>query len=187
MELLLAGLLLWSLLHLLPASAQPLRAVLLGRLGMAGYKLGFTGLILVSIALMVFGWRSMTPEPMFVTTWLPLYAAYAGIFVGLWLMVASSFNTRLKRVLRHPQLTGFMLWALVHLLVNGDNRSILLFGGLLLWALLEIVALNRRDGRWQKPSPPPWPKEFFVLVATAFVFSLLFIAHPWFTGRTLPY
>ena len=34
-------------------------------------------------------------------------------------------------------------------------RSILLFGGLLIWAVLEIVFLNRRDGAWKKPEAKP--------------------------------
>ena len=42
-----------------------------------------------------------------------------------------------------------------HLLANGDGRSIVLFGGLGLWAVVAIVAINRRDGAWQKPEPQP--------------------------------
>ena len=54
--------------------------------------------------------------------------------------------------MRHPMLTGFALWALAHILVNGDGPSVVLFGGLLLWALAEIVIINRAEPQW---SPPP--------------------------------
>ena len=185
MIFLVAGILLWSFIHLLPACAQSWRSALVQRLGIAGYKLGFTGLIILSIGLMVLGWRSITPEQVFIVTWLPLHFAYAGIFLGLWLMLAASFKTRIKRALRHPQLTGFLVWALMHLLVNGDQRSIVLFGGLAVWACIEMLVLNRRDGSWSKPAATAWAKEFFVLVATVFAFALIFYAHPYYTGRTL--
>jgi uncharacterized membrane protein len=55
-------------------------------------------------------------------------------------------NGHLKRVLRHPQMAGTILWAVSHLLTNGDSRSVTLFGTLAVWALLEIVMINRRDG-----------------------------------------
>ena len=40
-----------------------------------------------------------------------------------------------KRLLRHPQLTGVALWGIGHLLANGESRSIILFGGLGAWAI----------------------------------------------------
>ena len=41
---------------------------------------------------------------------------------------------------------GTLLWATAHLLTNDDSRSVALFGSLAVWALLEIVLCNRRDG-----------------------------------------
>ena len=34
----------------------------------------------------------------------------------------------IKRVLRHPQLKGLGLWSAGHLCLNGDSKSLLLFG-----------------------------------------------------------
>ena len=59
---------------------------------------------------------------------------------------SSKFNTHARRYLRHPQMAGTLLWAVAHLLTNGDSRSVALFGGLAIWAVLEIVLCNRRDG-----------------------------------------
>ena len=39
--------------------------------------------------------------------------------------------------LRHPMLTGVVVWAVAHLLVNGDVASLVLFGWMGLWALAE--------------------------------------------------
>ncbi len=37
---------------------------------------------------------------------------------------------RARAWLRHPMLTAVVIWAVAHLLVNGDLASILMFGGL---------------------------------------------------------
>ncbi len=52
-----------------------------------------------------------------------------------------------------------MVWATAHLLLNGDSRSVLLFGWLGIWALLEIVFISRREGEWVKKPVPGWSRE----------------------------
>ena len=39
-------------------------------------------------------------------------------------MKASGMKTAITRVIRHPQLTAVKVWAVAHLLVNGDLHSI---------------------------------------------------------------
>jgi uncharacterized membrane protein len=59
------------------------------------------------------------------------------------------------RVTRHPFLTGVALWALVHLVANGDWASFVFFGAFVVVAAagtLSIDAKRRRklgDARWQ--------------------------------------
>lgn len=53
------------------------------------------------------------------------------------------------RVTRHPFLTGTGLWALVHLVGNGDLASLLLFGSLAFVALAGTVSIDaKRRRRW---------------------------------------
>ena len=35
---------------------------------------------------------------------------------------------------------------MTHLLVNGDGSSLVLFGGMLIWAILEVILFNRQEG-----------------------------------------
>lgn len=186
MSYLVAGLLLWSMLHLLPATDSKLRRSAIEKIGAGPYKGLFSLMMIAAVALMVVGWRHSTAQQLFVASWLPLHAAYLLMLVAFYLVVASGFNCRIKRVLRHPQLTGFALWALLHVLVNGDSRSLVLFGGLALWAVLEIIALNRRDGEWHKPHPPALLHEAKPLLACVLVFSAVFYAHPYLSGHALP-
>ena len=56
-----------------------------------------------------------------------------------------SSKSRLRARFRHPMLWGAVVWALSHLLVNGDVASIVLFGWIALWALAEMQRSNRSD------------------------------------------
>jgi len=58
------------------------------------------------------------------------------------------------RITRHQVMWGVGLWAAVHLLANGDQASLLFFGGLLLTALGGAAHLDRRlaateGARWR--------------------------------------
>ena len=60
----------------------------------------------------------------------------------------------ITRITRHPFLWGVALWALAHLVMNGDVASLILFGSLLLLALVGTALIDakrrRRFGQqWQ--------------------------------------
>ena len=58
MGLLIAGLLIWSLVHFVPSLAQSLKQDTISRIGENGYKTVFTLLMFSALALIIFGWRS---------------------------------------------------------------------------------------------------------------------------------
>jgi len=182
MKLLIAGLTVWSLVHLVPAVAIPWKQKLTGLLGENGYKLAFTVLILASLALIVFGWRSSVPTTLYVLPPATRSLSFLLILIAFILFGASNYPTRIKSFVRHPQLTGVAIWALAHLLLNGDSRSLLLFGWLGIWALLEIIFINRRDGDWIKPAPPGWVREFRGLAISLVVMVVVIMLHPYFAG-----
>jgi uncharacterized membrane protein len=51
------------------------------------------------------------------------------------------------RITRHPFLWGVSLWALVHLIVNGDLASLILFGSLLVLALGGTATIDAKRRR----------------------------------------
>jgi len=51
------------------------------------------------------------------------------------------------RLVRHPVLWGFGLWALAHLAPNGDLASLILFGGFALFAFAGMSVFDRRKRR----------------------------------------
>jgi uncharacterized membrane protein len=180
--LLVLGVLLWSAAHLFPCVARPARAQLIERLGEGPYKGLFALAIVGSIVLMVFGWRATDPSPVYVAPAWTALVANVLMFVALVLFAASGVPTNVKRILRHPQLTAVATWSVAHLISNGDTRSLVLFGGIGLWAVVSMVAINRRDGAWEKPDPLPMSAELKPLVGALVVFVVLFLVHPWIAG-----
>lgn len=167
MTLLIIGVALWWAAHLFKRLAPGPRA----KLGEPGKGLVALALI-VSVVLMVLGYRSADGavywgrSPMWVginnllmVLAFYFYAASAAKPAKIWL------GTKV----RHPQLTGFSIWAFAHLLVNGDTPSFILFGGLLAWAVVEILLINAQEGPWQRPERAPAKKEVVAIVVTIVV------------------
>lgn len=140
------GLVLWTGLHLVRSGAPNLRHAMTDRLGGNGAK-GVLGIgIVVSVVLMVIGYRGAE----FIAVWTPPavfgYLNNFLMFFALYVYFVTATKPGTAWMMgdaKNPQLTGFTIWAFAHLLVNGDLASILLFGGLLGWAIAEIKASRK--------------------------------------------
>ena len=146
MALFLAGITLFCIVHLFPALAPVSRENLAFKLGENAYKGIFSLLVLLGLVLIVFGWKSTIPTAVYMPPVMPGLVPSVLVMIGLVLFFASQMSGHIKRVLRHPQMLGTLVWATSHLLTNGDSRSLVLFGSLATWSMLEIVLANRRDG-----------------------------------------
>ncbi|GAB5452115.1 MAG: NnrU family protein [Halioglobus sp.] len=182
MLMLILGVALFAGVHFIPSLAPSMKAGLQQKIGDNGYKGVFSLLLLASFALMILGWKSATTTFFYVLPDGFRLLALGLIAIALWLLVVSNRPSRLCQVVRHPQLTGVAVWAVAHLLVNGDSRSLVLFGGLLLWTIGEIVAINRREGVWIKDGVPGWGAEVVNIVLAVAVYGVLVFLHPWLSG-----
>ena len=170
-----SGVLLWSLAHLLKRVAPGWRS----RLGSAGRPLIAVSIVL-SVVLMVLGYQQAEGPP-----WWGRQSALVGInnllvLIGFYIIAGSIIGARISRFVRHPQLTAIKLWAVAHLLVNGDLASLTLFGGLLIWAVLAVILINRQE---EPPvleqAPIAWAPEVGALSAAIVVYGLVGYAHGW--------
>ena len=184
MSLLITGVLLWALIHLMPAFAPAFRQGLIDSMGNKPYRGVFALAIFASLALIVFGWRSTPEELVYVMPAGTRTVAFVLICLSLIVIGAAHHPSSIKRVIRHPMLTGVFIWAVAHLLVNGTERAMVLFGGLGLWALVEIVMINRRDGPYEKPPRPDFSEELKGTFFSAGILLLLLFLHPYFAGVT---
>jgi len=176
------GVFLFVMVHFVPGLAPGLRNNLIQRLGENPYKGVFSLALILSIVFMVIGWRSATPQHVYVppSSGTPLTSVL--MLFSVMLFGAAQQPTRIKRYIRHPQLTGMAVWSGSHLLSNGDSRSLVLFGGLGTWALIEMLLINRREGAWRRPYPPALSVEIRGIVISAVVFFVLVYLHPYFAG-----
>lgn len=171
MLLIILGLALWIGAHFLKRMAPDLR----GRLGKAGVTIA----ILAGVALMVIGYRGAD----YVELW-PKVQALVGInnllmLLAFYLYAASGMKTAITRKIRHPQLTAVKIWACAHLLVNGDLASVVLFGGLLAWAVTQVIVINRADRNWVRPAPQPMSREVMAVVGAVVVTGIVMAIHNW--------
>ncbi|MEM8769561.1 MAG: NnrU family protein [Pseudomonadota bacterium] len=98
------------------------------------------------------------------------------------LMGAANAPTNLKRMLRHPMLTGVIVWAVAHLLANGDSRSVVLFGGLGIWAAVAMPLINRREGPREKPEAVPVQKDIVLIVIGVILTLVVAYFHEYLAG-----
>jgi len=187
MGLLIIGVLLWSAVHLYPSLFPARRAELIEKLG-SKYEGVFALCIVFSIVLIVLGWRSTVPNPVYdVPSW-GRGLNMLTMFIAILLLGAGSAKgiSRIKQYVRHPMLTGVIVWGIGHLLANGDIRSVILFGGMTVWAAISLVTISRNEGAWVKPAEVADAKrEGILLGITVVVYLVLFMTHRWFAGMPI--
>lgn len=174
MLLLIAGLALWIGAHLFKRLAPAQRAAM-GERGKAVVALSILG----GVVLMVLGYR-MADGAFF---W-GRHPALVGInnllmLISVYMFAAAGAKTALARRMRHPMLGAVKIWALAHLLVNGDLPSFVLFGGLLAWAVIEMIVINRAESDWTPPPPAPRSKEISTLIIAVVIYAAISAVHVW--------
>ena len=167
MSLLVAGLVLFLALHLIP-SAPKLRLALVERLGEKPYRGVFGVIALVSLGIIVWGFSSAPREAWYAPPLWGRHAAFTVVPIALVLFAAANMPTHIRARVRHPMLIGLLLWALVHLLANGEARSVVLFGGFAIFALVELASAVARG-----KNPPADPAPRFAMDAAAVVGGVL--------------
>lgn len=172
MLLLIVGVAAWSAVHLWKRLAPASRA----KFGEKG-KLVVAVVSVLSIALMVLGYRAAEG-----TVYWGRTPALTGInnllmVLSFYLFAASGAKTKITKMIRHPQLTAVKVFAVAHLLVNGDTPSFVLFGGLLAWAVAEVIVINRATGPRGPYHAVPVKKEITAVIATVVVVAVVSAIH----------
>jgi uncharacterized membrane protein len=174
MTLIILGLLLWWGAHLFKRLAPARRAAL----GDAGKGL-VTVAVLAGVVLMVIGYRGNTAPDLWYPPAFLTHVNNLLMLLAVYLYAASGMKTRITRVIRHPQLTAVKAWAVAHLLVNGDAASVILFGCLLAWAVVEVILINRAEPRPALNPPAPMGREIGAVVGAVVVTGVIGWVHNW--------
>ena len=147
-------------------SGTRLRDRLVARLGAGPYRGAFALASVIGIVWMIYAYRH-APTVELWGLWLGFRpAAYVLVFIAFLFVVigiTTPSPTRvgmeskvgqgpeaargIVRITRHPFLWGIALWAFVHLIVNGDLASLILFGSLLVLAVIGTVSIDAKRRR----------------------------------------
>lgn len=147
MLVLILGIIVFLGVHSLTLLRSP-RRDLIERFGERPYRGLYSLLSAAGFILIVWGFARYRAEQ-WIQLWTPpgwtQYLAIALMWFAF-VALASSGPTpgMIKGWLRHPMLAGVMLWALAHLLANGDLGGLLLFGSFLAWAVIDRIAVVQR-------------------------------------------
>lgn len=149
MLLLVIGLLVFIGIHILPTQPE-LRQAFAGRFGENAYKGAFSAVALVGFALIVYGYHKVQLHPgKNPVLWYPppwgRHVTMALMLPVFPLILASYLPGHITRTIRHPMITAVKFWALAHVFVRGDLASLLMFLGLLTWAVYDRISLKRRE------------------------------------------
>ena len=132
------------------------RAALIAKVGAGPYRGLFVLTSVVGIALIAYGFASYRAAGPIVV-WSPPHWTRHIVEALMWpasiMVVAAYIPGNIKRVLKHPMLAGVKTWAFAHLCANGDLGSIVLFGSVLAWAVIDRITLKHRSD----PGAPPFP------------------------------
>ncbi len=184
MLLLILGLILWTGAHWFKRLAPDARTAL-GNPGKGIVAL----LVVASLVLMIIGYRGAD----FIVVWTPpsflTHINNAAMLLAFWVYGSSAAKGAKAwpaYKTRHPQLLAVKIWAAAHLLVNGDLASILLFGGILAWAVGSVILINRAEPDWTPPAPAGRPTYIRLTVITLVLFVIVLLIHLWLGVSPLP-
>ncbi len=185
MSLLILGIILFLGAHSLPMVRET-RAGLLAKLGEGGFKGAYSLISLLGFVLIVYGFHTYRAEG-WVQVWSPpVWTRHITISLMWFAFVALAAMgpkpSRIKGWLRHPMLVAIKIWALAHLLANGDLGGMILFGSFLAWAVVDRISVKKRGLLGAEPQAAFTRSDAIIVVAGTVAYVAMMFAHPWLIG-----
>jgi uncharacterized membrane protein len=148
MAWLILGLVLFLGPHSVRIFADDWRTRTIEKVGDKAYKGIYTVLTLIGFYALIVGYADARMQP--VVIWQPPIATrhvsvLLMLFASILLVAAHLPGNHLKLRLGHPMVLSVKVWALAHLLANGNLADLLLFGTFLLWSVLVYKSSRARD------------------------------------------
>lgn len=185
MTLLILGLILFLGSHSISIFAPATRDALASRLGEWPYKAAYSVVAIAGFVLLIVGYGKAAPGSTALYT-PPAFLTHLSMLLMLIVfpaLFATYLPGRISRALGHPMLVAVKAWALAHLLVNGTVADLLLFGGFLVWAVVDRISMKRRVQRPILRAPASGINDVLaVVLGLAAYVGFAFWAHPRWIG-----
>ncbi|MEE2783243.1 MAG: NnrU family protein [Pseudomonadota bacterium] len=180
MTFLIFGLAVFIGIHMVP-SIPGMKSAFVEKIGDSGYQGAYSLVALSGLGLIIYG---MMQAP-FISLWVPpewgrpvCFALMGGAVL---LYTAAFLPSSIKHFTRHPMLWGTTLWAAAHLLANGDQASLLLFGGLGLFGVSKVFLIDARQPT-ARGERQPLGKNLILGGVAAALYALLTYFHQYLSG-----
>ncbi len=160
--------------HLIPLN-KSFRQNLIEKLGEKLYRLVFALISLGSVMLAVWSWNNF-PNVYFYEP--PVFIKQINLAIMLpvvYLWIAAEVPNNVRRMVKNPMLMGMTLWALGHLLANGDLRSMILFISFFIYSLLSIIISEHKES--EKDSFKPIGYDLAVVAVSIIGYGVLVHFH----------
>jgi uncharacterized membrane protein len=162
------------------------RAALIGSLGAGPFRVVYSISSIAGFVLIVWGFGQYRA-----TGWLQIWHPPTGMrhltillmwFAFVALAASGPVPGRIRGWLRHPMLVAIKIWALAHLLANGDFGGMVLFLSFLIWAVIDRIAVKRR-GDLGAPRVPSFTRGDAVALGGGTVaYIAMMLLHPYLIG-----
>jgi uncharacterized membrane protein len=189
MTLLVAGLVLFIATHLLRPIAPGLRNAAIAALGKPGWMALHGIASLVSLALIAYGFvlaRENGGEMLYYPpTFLSHIALTLMLIASICLVAGFLPAGHIRTKLKFPILVAIKIWALAHLLANGESYSVLLFVTVLAWAVILRITLKKRIATGETKLPVFVSAKYdaiSVVIGLVLYVAIVFKLHEWVIG-----
>ncbi|WVN41360.1 NnrU family protein [beta proteobacterium MWH-UniP1] len=187
MTYLILGLIIFVGAHSLRIFADGWRSQMVARLGEMPWK-GLNSVIsLVGFVLIVMGYGLARQAPVILWQppfWISHLVSLLMLIAFILLIAAYVPGNGIKAKIGHPMVVSVKIWAFSHLLANGNLADLILFGVLLIWAVLSFRAARQRDQREGvvRPKGKLLSTLITVVVGAGVWAWFVFQGHAWLIG-----
>ena len=188
LALLVLGLVVFVLGHIVPRFAG-IRETLVARWGQGAYRGLHSVISLVSLGLIIYGYAAYRAAG-YIPLWdVPRFFNHIAILL-LWpamiLLAAAWLPGTISARAKHPLLVSVKLWALVHLIINGDLGSLILFASLLAMAVVTRIRIRKSGAGERVPGALQTPSRrndiLAVAIGSGFTLAMIMGMHKYLIG-----
>jgi len=182
------GLVVFLGIHSVRIAAPAFRQAQIDARGLNAWKAIYSLVAIIGFILLVWGYGIARLDPVVfwvAPAWMSHVVALLMLPVMILLVASQVPAGRIKAVAKHPMLLAVKIWAVAHLLVNGDLASVILFGSFLAWAIVDRISEKKRLRAGLTSNPVAGPLKWDIIaVVGGLVVYVLFVAglHKWLIG-----
>lgn len=176
MTVLILGLAIFLGIHLVKSFAPGLRAGVIAQGGTGLWHAIHGGCAILGVALIAYGFNAARPSPDLYVPPAALRHLSLTLMLLSFICLAAAFLPagRIKAIAKHPAILAIKIWALAHLLANGELNSVVLFTAFLAWGVILRISMKRRAraGNVRLPVFVSYRYDLFAAVLGAAVYGL---------------